>query len=59
MAKMTPRERELYTALKRLRDALWDADMEDAVTPRVNRAYIAAGDLLAKITTEKLLGKTK
>lgn len=56
---MTKRERELFTALKRLRDALWDADMEDsAVTPKVNRAYIAAGDLIAKINTEKLLKKS-
>lgn len=55
---MTKRERELFTALKRLRDALWDADLEDRVTPKVNRAYIAAGDLIAKINTEKMLGKT-
>lgn len=55
---MTKRERELFKALKRLRDALWDADMEDSVTPKVNRAYIAAGDLIAKITTEQLMRRS-
>jgi len=48
------RERELFTALKRLRDALWDADIDErSITPKVNRAYIAAGDLIAKIKLEK------
>ena len=51
---MTKRERELFTALKRLTDALWDADLED-VPGKVNRAYIAAQSLVAKINTEQLV----
>jgi hypothetical protein len=51
---MTKRERELFTALKRLTDALWDADLED-VPGKVNRAYIAAQSLIAKVNTEQLV----
>ena len=55
---MTKRERELFSTLKRLRDALWDWDMPVEPPAKVNKAYIAAGDLIDKINTEKLL-KTK
>lgn len=51
---MTKRERELFTALKRLRDAIWDADIPDEhVSAKLNKAYIAAGDLVAKVLAEK------
>ena len=50
---MTKRERELFTALKRLTDALWEADLED-VPGKVNKAYIVAQSLVAKINTEQL-----
>lgn len=51
---MTKRERELLTALKRLRDALWDTDLDgEHVPPKLNRAYIAADSLISKIEREK------
>lgn len=48
---MTKRERELFTALKRLRDALWDADWNDAPA-KLNKAYIAANSLIVRVEND-------
>lgn len=52
---MTKRERALFNALKRLRDALWNSDIGDRITTRsaVNNAYIAADSLIGTIEREK------
>lgn len=46
------RERELEKALRKLADAIWDSDIVDP-PKRVNDAYIAARNLLAKIDAER------
>lgn len=52
---MTKRERALLKVLKRLRDALWNSDIGDSISPAspVNRAYIAADSLIATIEREQ------
>lgn len=52
------REKELEKMLRRLTDALWDWDMPSGPPKRLNDAYIAATNLLAKINTERLKAKT-
>lgn len=51
------REKELEKALRRLTDALWDMDLPCEPSKRLNNAYIAATNLLAKINTERLKAK--
>ena len=55
--KATPREKESTKALRRLHDALWEWNMPTDPPKAVNNAYIAAGDLLRKITTEQITSK--
>jgi hypothetical protein len=51
----TKRERALFKALKRLRDAIWDHGNIDpeTVDPRLNRAYMAADGLIGTIERER------
>jgi hypothetical protein len=52
---VTKRERALFKALKRLRDALWDHGGIDpeTVDVRLNRAYMSADSLIVTIERER------
>lgn len=53
---MTTREKELEKALRRLCKALWNWNVPPSKA--VNNAYIAADNLLAKISIEKIKAKS-
>ena len=46
---MTKQERKLFNTLKSLRDALWNSELGDRITGRLNRAYINADKLIREI----------